>query len=128
MVTKNNFLRLDILCTLRIQFMIMKNLKLTATEKDFFKKVRLAIVANPFSDEREAVNSQLTQSKSSLSNKKLVELLIKTVEEQLSLTCSGEKKPILCFQGEDRELVQYGVLFYIFHKYCSNFDQHIGIS
>lgn len=89
------------------------------------KQVRLAIVTNPFSDERVAVDNKLTKSKSVVSNEKQVELLIKVVEEKLRQTCSGLTKPIQCFRGEDRELVQSGVLFYLFHKYCLSFDQHI---
>lgn len=103
----------------------MKNLKLSTRERDFFAIVRRAIVANPFSDERAAVDSELINGKKTLNNKKQVELLIKVVEEKLHQTCSGLNKPLQCFKGEDQELVQYAVLFHLFHKYCSHFDQHI---
>ena len=103
----------------------MNILKLSAAERDFFQKVKLAIGANPFSDERTAVDRELTGCKTPLQNKKQVELLVQVVQEKLRQTCTGMSKPITCFQGEDQELVQYGFLFHIFHKYCSSFDQHI---
>ncbi|RJX17096.1 MAG: sigma-54-dependent Fis family transcriptional regulator [Desulforudis sp.] len=103
----------------------MQNVKLNATEREFFRMVRLAIGANPFSDERAAIDSRLTQSKTPLSNDKQIKLLIAVVEKQLRKTCAGVEKPVLQFQGEDRELVQYGILFLIYHKSCARFDQHI---
>ncbi|MCL7489382.1 MAG: sigma 54-interacting transcriptional regulator [Desulfobulbaceae bacterium] len=87
--------------------------------------VRLAIGANPFSDERTAIDSRLTKNKTPLSNDKQVELLIKVVDEQLRKTCAGIKQPVMNFQGEDRELIQYGILFLIYHQSCDRLDQHI---
>ena len=58
-----------------VQFLIMKNLKLQPAERDFFTRVRRAIVANPFSDERAAVDSQLTETKTPLSSEKQLSLI-----------------------------------------------------
>jgi len=105
--------------------MIMNKLTLKATEKEFFRRVRLAIFTNPFSDERAAVDSRLLKRKLPRDSRNRVELLIKVVDDQLRKSCPDRKKSLHSFQGEDRELVQYGILFHIFHKYCANFDQHI---
>lgn len=115
----------DILCTVAVQFMIMKNVKLTTIEKSFFRKVRLAIFANPFSDERAAVDRRLIKNSLPPNRKKLVELLIQVVDEQLRQVCPEKKSSILNFKEEDRQLVRHGILFHIFHKYCADFDQHI---
>lgn len=105
--------------------MIMDTLKLTATERGFFKDVQRAVGANPFSEERAAVDSRLTQRRPSPSSKKQIEQLIKVVEEKLHQSCTETRKPIQCFRGKDRELIQYGILFHIFHRYCAKFDQLI---
>jgi len=108
-----------------VHLVIMEKAKLNATEKEFFRMVRLAIGANPFSDERAAIDSRLTGNRAPLDARKLVQLLTKVVAEQLDKTCSGMTKPVLQFRGEDRELVQYGILFHIYHKTCDRLDQHI---
>jgi len=117
--------KFDILCTVAVQFMIMKNVKLDTEEKDFFRKVRLAIFANPFSDERAAVDRLLIQKRLPVNREKLVALLTQAVDKQLRQICPEKKNSLLNFEKEDRQLVQYGILFNIFHKYCADFDQHI---
>ena len=108
-----------------VHFMIMEKKQLNATEREFFRLVRQAIGANPFSDERAAIDSRLTGRQVPPDPGKLVRLLTKVVAEQLDKTCSGLNKPVLQFRDEDRELVQYGILFHIYHKSCDRLDQHI---
>jgi DNA-binding NtrC family response regulator len=105
--------------------MIMEKAKLNATEKEFFRMVREAIGANPFSDERAAIDKRLTESKTPSDPGKLIKHLVKVVAERLEKTCSGIDKPVHCFQGEDRDLVQFGILFHIYHKNCERLDLHI---
>ncbi len=105
--------------------MIMTKTKLTAEERSFFEKVRLAIFANPFSAERTAVDRQLVKKKPPSNRKKLVDLLIKVVDKQLRQICPETNNSILNFREDDRQLVQYGILFHLFHKYSADFDQHI---
>lgn len=105
--------------------MIMKEARLTTEDRAFFRDVRRAITANPFSDERAAVDNRLTRCATPLSGQKQVELLIDVVKQRLQKACTDLSRPVQCFKGEDRELVQYGVLFHLFHKYCARFDRHI---
>lgn len=106
--------------------MIMKNLKLSEKEKTFFRDVRYAIFANPFSDERAEVDKRITGSFVSSNQEQHIKNLLSVFEKKLEKTLKGREKPILHFCGEDRALVHNGVLFYIFHKYCSDFDAHIN--
>ncbi len=108
-----------------VQLMIMKKLKLNETDKSFLKDVRLAIFANPFSDERAEVDRRITGTLPSLTEEKLLENIIMVFEKRLRKIFQGRDQTIENFQGEDRRLVQHGVLFHIFHKYCSDFDNHI---
>ncbi len=108
-----------------VQFMIMGKMELYATERNFYENVRRSITANPFSDERIVADSRLINTKAVPGDRKKLYRLIQAVEEMLQRTCKGVEKPILCFQSEDKELVQYGFLFIFFHKYCDHFDQHI---
>lgn len=114
----------DILCMAIVQLMIMETSTLKTEDREFFSKVRLAIFLNPFSDERSAVDRELTAAGSSMDKERQIQLLIQVVDNRLR-QIGPEKKVISRFRGEDRELVQYGVLFHIFHKYCFSFDQHI---
>ena len=125
MVRSLYFAVVDILCMFDIQFLIMNKIQLTSADREFFSKIRMAIGANPFGERRIALDRLLTGSSSALSTDKVFELLIQVVEERLHAACGGVERPLQCFRGEDRDLVQFGVLFHIFHKYCPNFDQHI---
>ena len=110
---------------LRVQLMTMKTLLLEPKDRVFFQKVRLAIFANPFSDERVLVDYQLTGKRVSSGRNEQVRLLIQVVEERLNQVYAGTERPIVSFKGEDRKLVLFGILFHIFHKYCADFDDHI---
>ena len=103
----------------------MAKTKLTTEERCFFEKVRLAVFANPFSDERAAVDRQLVKKRPPSNRKKLVDLLIKVVDKQLRQICPVTNSSILNFREDDRQLLQYGILFHLFHKYSADFDQHI---
>ena len=103
----------------------MQDAKLQTAEREFFQLVRQAIGANPFSDERADIDHRLTRSRTPLGSDRQIKLLIKVVEEQVRKTCAGLEKPALAFQGEDRELVQFGILFLIYHKTCALLDEHI---
>ncbi len=105
--------------------MIMGNMQLDVHDREFFTKVRLAISANPFSDERKDLDSQLTKGRSSLNRGRQTSHVIQAVTERLLKNCPDGKAIISRFQGKDRELIQYAVLFLVFHKYASHFDQHI---
>ena len=110
--------------------MIMKTIQLRGEQRDFLRQVRLAVFANPFGSERDAVDCRLTRLEPEVfsrehSSDEQISLLIRAVEEQLQQICPAADKPITCFRGEDRELVRYGILFHLFHTYCFRFDQHI---
>ncbi len=110
--------------------MIMNTITLSGQQREFLQQVRLAIFANPFGAERDAVDCRLTRLEPEIfvdrhSSEEQIRLLIRAVEEQLQQICPAAGKPVACFKGEDRELVRYGILFHLFHKYCFRFDQHI---
>jgi len=108
-----------------VQLMTMKVMRLHASDREFFAKVRQAIFTNPFSDERAAVDSQLTGRTVPPDRENQVRLLIRAVEERLGKVCAGTERVLRQYTDEDRELVLYGILFHLFHKYCADFDNHI---
>jgi len=105
--------------------MIMTTIELTGKDRDYYRKVRTAIFANPFSDERREVDKFITGASSPSTGETAVKRLIKAVKDQLITTFADQEKSLHHLQGEDRELVQYGVLFHLFHKYYTDFDNHI---
>jgi hypothetical protein len=110
--------------------MIMNTITLSGEQRNFLQQVRQAVFANPFGAERDAVDCRLTRLEPEVfarqhSSDEQISLLIRAVEEQLQQICPAAGKPVACFKGEDRNLVRYGILFHLFHKYCFRFDQHI---
>lgn len=105
--------------------MLMKARELSAGDRDFYQKVRLAIFVNPFSDERLAVDRFITGSSAPISGKRHVQRLSNAVAERLDKTFAARQRSILPFGGEDRDLLRDGILFHIYHKYVEDFDDHI---
>ncbi len=108
-----------------VHLMIMDKLTLSNEEKEFYQMVRLAISANPFSNERIDADRFIAEEAAVLSGESQIQQVVRVVEDRLSATFASRKKSFLNYRSEDRDLVKYGLLFHIFHKYCHGFDQHI---
>lgn len=107
--------------------MIMGDLKLNDRQQEFFRVVRLAISVNPFSDERLEADRFLGVDAEPGADNNRIRLLIMVVEEQLSEIFGDRERSFLSCRGEDTDLVKYGLLFHVFHRYCHDFDHHIQI-
>lgn len=89
--------------------------------------VRLAIAANPFSDERTEADRFITGDESLQAGETLIQMVTRVVERRLVDTFGDRQISFNDYRGEDADLVRYGLLFHLFHKYCHDFDNHIQV-
>ncbi len=98
---------------------------MNAEDRDFFRKIKQAAFANPFGEERQRVDLELTGLGLQTPNDEVLATLVTKVEEKLK--SAGKRKPERHFTSGDEDgiLVQYGRLFLLFHTYCDAFDRCI---
>lgn len=89
-----------------------------SAEKDFFRKIKEATFANPFGPERESVDLQISGMAMTSSNEAILTNLIEKVEKRIK-KYEGKATDL---PAEERHLLRYGVLFYLFHLYCDAYD------
>ncbi len=94
-------------------------------DRVFFRKIKTAAFANPFGEERERVDLELTELGPKTPNDEVLAALMARVEEKLKKT--GHQKIGRYFaSGEENGMLgQYGQLFFLFHTYCDAFDRLI---
>lgn len=93
-------------------------------EREFFKKIKSAITANPFSRDRLSVDLEITGMAPSTPTEEILASLVYRVEKIIERTAEGRAAGRLV-DDEDQQLFNFGVLFRLFHKYCDGFDTHI---
>lgn len=97
--------------------------RLDAEDREFFELVSRASYANPFSGERDALDSQIAQTEGD--DPDLIHRLLSRVEERLvALKERGELDPG-AFAFEDWKLVEDAVLFEAFHRFVDPLDKLI---
>ncbi len=94
-------------------------------EREFFTLVRAATFANPFSDERVAIDLQITGLSPTASHEKRVNALIQEVHDRIRRLAADGKATIHPFSGEDRNLMENAFLFDFFHQFLAPFDAFI---
>lgn len=91
-------------------------------DREFFTKVKDAAFANPFGEERELVDLEISGLDASRSNE---EILAKLSSDVLHRINTYRDQAVGMGRG-DRDLYRYAVLFYIFHEYCDHYDRLIA--
>lgn len=103
----------------------MKKEDLRLEDRQFFQYIKQAIFANPFSDERREIDKVILGSIPFGDNKALVASLAKKSEARIADVIGSKTEKIKNYNAEDRVLLEYGVLFSIYHYYCDAFDELI---
>jgi DNA-binding NtrC family response regulator len=103
----------------------MVKARLEAGERTFFLQVRLAISSNPFSDERSAVDREIADLEPDIPDDERVERLTQVVHDRIRKVFAGDKGDVRKFSGNDRTLIENGVLFYLYHVCAADFDRLI---
>ena len=98
---------------------------LSTEEREFFKLVKDAVSANPFSEERQKLNQQIAGF---FNSEPASDPLLQTIiEVKKRLAALSEKKTvdINSLAKNDREYMFNAILFDFFHTYLEDFDQLI---
>jgi DNA-binding NtrC family response regulator len=92
-------------------------------EKILLRTVRDAIFTNPFSPERLALDLSATGLAEHSSKDEVLGRLLEMVGGALA-SLRGRSDSRL--SNTDRDLIRYGSLFYVYHTFCDEFDNHIA--
>lgn len=108
-----------------VHYMLERRFIMQAEDREFFQKLKKAAFSNPFGEERQRVDLELTGLSDKESNDTVLAALVARVEGKIKAARESssfrEPKP----RREDGTLLQYGLLFFLFHTYCEAFDRHI---
>jgi hypothetical protein len=98
--------------------------RLRAEERNFLIRVKKAIFSNPFSDERldidRTILGDLPQAVSDGGNRD--KLLAQKVTDKLGRIIGNRRHVVQEFGGQDKKLLEYGILFSIYHSFCDDLD------
>ncbi len=95
-------------------------------DRDFFRRIRQAILTNPFSGERLAIDLELTSMSPNQSIEAILERLIQVTAQGIDRVKRSVDGRLNRLSAEDHELLQVGMLFHAFHVYCDKFDTLIS--
>ncbi|MCP3928353.1 MAG: hypothetical protein GY705_04560, partial [Bacteroidetes bacterium] len=95
-------------------------------EQSFFRKVKAAIFSNPFSRHRREIDLELTGMPEESTNQKILQKLLREVQQRINKYRSDGGKFGSGLTKEDRQLLQFGVLFYLYHRYSNVYDDFIA--
>jgi DNA-binding NtrC family response regulator len=102
------------------------NALLTTDERAFFSLVHQAVVANPFSEARTALDLKIAGR---YGQKPSQHSVLETIAEVGQSISQLEKKGcarIGHYRGKDRDLIRYAFLFDVFHRFIPSFDRLIA--
>lgn len=98
---------------------------LRAGDREFFTRVRAATFANPFSDERVAIDLSITGQAPHTPHDQRVDTLIRVVHDRIRRLTADGIATLQPFSGDDRRLMEIVFLFDFFHQFLVPFDDFI---
>ncbi len=98
---------------------------LNSEDREFFTWVRTATFANPFSEERVAIDLRITGLPPTTAHDDRVNHLIRVVHDRMERLEREGQVSIRQFSGEDRKLMENAFLFDFFHQFLAPFDAFI---
>ncbi|MEN8190096.1 MAG: sigma 54-interacting transcriptional regulator [Thermodesulfobacteriota bacterium] len=98
--------------------------ELRKEERDFFRNTRDAIFSNPFGERRASIDRLILANTTDNGRDKEKQLATK-VAVRLDRLLSEQGKNIYDYRAKDSDLLRYGVLFSVFHRFCDRLDELI---
>ena len=99
---------------------------LSREDREFFTLVAAAAATNPFTRERDEMDSRIAGvSSSDLTWDEMVEAVTAQVSERLARLEAKARADIGLYQGADRETLGMSILFSAYHRFRRDFDTHI---
>ena len=100
---------------------------MTGAQREFFRRIKQAIISNPFGAERALVDRQLAGVGDDIAgDEEVLEALLARVSRVLNEIKGTRRRGKLRLDADDRQLFEYGVVFDLFHRYCPGFDKLIS--
>jgi hypothetical protein len=96
-------------------------IKLSASNREFFRLVSEAAFSNPFSPERSDLDRRIFGAKSSAVDRVRDKAILKVTDHIAGLDAGG-KADFQLYSGKDRELVRITLLFDVYYRFNENFD------
>jgi len=104
----------------------MGRIKLTSSEREFFLLISRAAFANPFSEERDELDRKIAGLDRAAAAGDLQERVLGRLRDRLERLRAAGRADLGLFEGEDRSLLETGILFDSFHRFSPDFDALIG--
>jgi DNA-binding NtrC family response regulator len=102
-----------------------KKVRLSDKEREFFSLVNQAVFANPFSDERVAVDLKIAGLFPGVSEKERIEKAIGRIAETIERFEKDGRDNINQYTGKDRRIIENSFLYDFFNQFIERFDRHI---
>ncbi len=97
--------------------------RLRPEDRDFFELVRAATFANPFSDERVAIDLKISGLPNGVADQERVETLTREVHRRVGDLEAAGIRDLSGFSGRERKLMENVYLFDFFHQFIDRFDE-----
>lgn len=99
--------------------------ELNAGERSFFTLVRKAVSANPFGEERQALDLQIVGRYDQRPSERDVDEVVHEVGDRIQNLVRQKRADVSMYTGKDRNLVKSAFLFDVFHQFIPQFDRLI---
>lgn len=113
---------IDKLCLYVYIFCMESENKLTVKERKFFSLVTRAVFANPFSDERNRFDLEISGLSPDTASPEILDKVFQAVDREIKALEKKGQADINSFSGDDHERVKNSLLFYVYHQYAQAFD------
>ncbi len=98
--------------------------KLSADDRDFFRRASQLVMSNPFGEAREQADRALSGAHEGMGRDQVVDRLLEVVEERL-MRLGGSPLDVRAYPPDEREMLQLALLFGLFHELAPELDQDI---
>ncbi len=99
--------------------------KLDPQERDYFVQVNRAVLSNPFSDERERIDTEIGGGQPGDGRVRQIEAAIRKVSARLERMRAGGRLDTRRYAAEDRQVLERALAFDVFYRYVDHLDQFI---
>ncbi|AKF04713.1 sigma 54-interacting transcriptional regulator [Sandaracinus amylolyticus] len=99
--------------------------RLAPRERDFLARVAAAIAANPFGEERLEIDRAVVGADADVPRAEVLGRMLAKLDARLEGIARGRPLDLRRFTGEDRDLVEAGLLFAVFHRIADALDERI---
>jgi DNA-binding NtrC family response regulator len=99
--------------------------RLTPPEREFLQRVADAAFANPFSEERQALDCRIAEMPPGADHDAILAVALQRIRVFLQAFRERHGNDLAAFAAEDRPLLRYVRFFEVFHRYKDAFDMLI---